>query len=453
MKDRMLQFLDVHRRHVYIFISVCVLCVVLIPYGKRLYNQRKEYDWSQYEFGNNTSKDPFGAYYFNEYLKENWSAGVIIEECNFEDAYKKHHKKTCNYLSLNSVRYYDNWDEDNADVIFSMIRSGNRIIVANQEDFLCKALGVYDMSYNYFDVDKFTGKEPGVERCSVYLLNRKHNRNDVSYFEIWDVMLNNAFQDDMSAMRNEHQYSYYYKDDNYGKLMPLMRDQHDKLIAFRRDIGSGRITMVGSQAIFSNYGVQYHGTRMGLEHLLDCTFDRSKPLVVVYDGQDGTLQDDVPTNEKESMYYILLENPSSRMFLWLLAAGLILAVLVNSRRRQRAKTELERSRNSSIVYTRHLASLYSKDTDYSDLLKIEHRVLLYRLRKEYLFDMRTKDFTHISQFASLVAKTHNIDVNEVLEVLKGLETLAEDSTHVSYNEYITCIRNIDNIFKSQQNSK
>lgn len=450
MKDRILQFLDVHRRQIYIFISVCVLCVVLIPYGKRLYNQRKEYEWSKYKFGNNTSKDPFGAYYFNEYLKENWSAGVIIEECNFEDAYKKHRKKTCNYLSMNDVEYLDNWDEDNADVIFSMIRSGNRIIVANQEDYLCNALGVYEMSYNYFDVDKFTSKEPGVERCSVYLLNGKHNRNDVGYFEIWDVMLDQAYRDDMSAMRNEHQYSYYYKDDNYGKLVPLMRDQHDKLIAFRRDIGSGRITMVGSQAILCNYGVQYHGTRLALEHLLDCTFDRSKPLVVVYDGQDGTLQDDVPTNRKESMYYILLENPSSRMFLWLLAAGLVLAVLVNSRRRQRAKAELERSRNSSIVYTRHLASLYSKDTDYSDLLKIEHRVLLYRLRKEYLFDMRTKDFTHISQFAELVANSHKLNADDVRKVLLKLESLTTDSIVVSQKDYLACIKSLDGIFKNNK---
>ena len=117
----------------------------------------------------------------------------------------------------------------------------------------------------------------------------------------------------------------------------------------------------------------------------------------------------------------------------------VLAIFVNGRRRRRAETVHEKAQNSSINYIRHLATIYTDETNYNELLRIEKRVLLYRLRKEYYFDMRTRDFTEVSQFAEHIATTKGLRLENIKEVLNTLEELTASGVEVDARSYRLCL--------------
>ena len=218
-------------------------------------------------------------------------------------------------------------------------------------------------------------------------------------------------------------------------------DERD--VAARREIGYGCITFISSYAFFSNYGVQNEDLRLGMEHVMKNTFDNSLPLVIVYSNNDEEKEEsDININ---MIFEVLLKNPSSALFLWLLFAALILAIFINGRRRRRAEDVKKKTRNSSINFINHLATIYTDDTDYAELLRIEKRVLLYKLRKEYYFDMRTRDFTQISQFAEHIANSKGLNIDHVREVLNTLEELTDFSVQVDATSYRLCINQLEEI--------
>ena len=221
-----------------------------------------------------------------------------------------------------------------------------------------------------------------------------------------------------------------------------MNDKWD--VAARRDIGNGCITLSYNRLIFfTNYAVQNKDLRIGMEHIMECTFDRSLPLVIIYN--DSEYEDDI----EGTTFMVLLKHPATALFLWLLCAALALAIIVNTRRRRRPESVNRKTQNSSINFIRHLATIYTDDTDYRELLRIEKRVLLYKLRKEYYFDMRTRNFSEVSQFASILATNRGLNEERVKEVLSTLEELTASGVQVDAKSYRLCLKQLDEIKKSK----
>lgn len=463
MMIRILQYLYQRRRSLYIIAAVCAVYVALIPYGIRIYNQRVEFDWDFNKTGNINSEEPFGAFYFKQYLEDKWRKPVYVEYDGLHDINKKYGKSKCNYIIFRTLSYYSYSGKDEMDECFDMVYDGNRIIMGKIDNDLLSALYIDYSHTTDFSIPDFSNKGYSPARHPVYLINGKKKHDGVKYFEMWADLLNFSLsahrwqrlgnEDDNEEYDESTSYEYYYRKRDKGSMTPLMQDSDNDTYAIRRNLGRGSITVLGSYAFLSNYGVQTENNRIAVDYLLRECFDSSKPIVIVcnnLDRKDSELNDNEEYGNNNSMYSVLLNNPSSRIFLWLLLVALLLAVFVNSRRRQRAKNELEKPRNSSIVYAKHLATLYNNKTDYVDLLKIEQRVLLYRLRKDYRFDIRTKDFTHISQFASLVANSHKLNADDVRKVLLRLESLTTDSIVVSQKDHLACIKSLDGIFKNNK---
>ncbi len=125
--------------------------------------------------------------------------------------------------------------------------------------------------------------------------------------------------------------------------------------------------------------------------------------------------------------------------------SLALALIANTRRRRRAETLNKKAQNSSINFIRHLATIYTDDTDYRELLRIEKRVLLYKLRKEFYFDMRTRDFSEVSQFASILAASRGLNEERVKEVLSTLEELTASGVQVDAKSYRLCLELLETL--------
>lgn len=443
--SKSMNFLNRHATWIYILAGICIVCVLLIPYGKRLYDQIPQYEWDTTQMGSTKSKEPFGAKYLDEYLHDYWK-GKLYVEADADSAFAKYGKSRANYLFVNSG--YQVEDSAHIALLIRMANTGNRVLFAGSEYKIAQHLLIESWSgaREYFDIHDFLNKEDEIERISLQLNNMSGNSKP-DFIAVWENMVTETIgplQNDTIQDSIANEYKEFYGNIPWGTYTSLiaMNDKWD--VAARRDIGNGCITLsYNCQIFFTNYAVQNKDLRIGKEHIMECTFDRSLPLVIIYN--DSEYEDDI----EGTTFMVLLKHPATALFLWLLCAALALTIIVNTRRRRRPESVNKKTQNSSINFIRHLATIYTDDTDYRELLRIEKRVLLYKLRKEYYFDMRTRNFSEVSQFASILATNRGLNEERVKEVLSTLEELTASGVQVDAKSYRLCLKQLDEIKKSK----
>ena len=440
-----MNFLNRHATWIYILAGICIVCVLLIPYGKRLYDQIPQYEWDTTQMGSTKSKEPFGAKYLDEYLHDYWK-GKLYVEADADSAFAKFGKKHANYLFVNSGYQID--DSAHHVKIISMANIGNRFLFAGIEYEIVQHLLFESCSGSEesFDIHDFLDREKEIDRISLQLNNRSDNTKPNTIM-IWENMVTDAIAPLDTLQNDSLQDSIDIEYEDFYGFIPLgtytsliaMNDKWD--VAAKRNIGKGFITLSHSHFFFTNYAVQNDDLRIGMEHIMECTFDRSLPLVIIYNDYE------IEKNAEGTPFMVLLKHPATALFLWLLCAALALAIIFNTRRRRRPEAENRKVKNSSINFIKHLATIYTDDTDYRELLRIEKRVLLYKLRKEYYFDMRTRDFSEVSQFASILATNRGLNEERVKEVLSTLEELTASGVQVDAKSYRLCLKQLDEIKK------
>lgn len=437
--SKVTSFFGRHTTMIYGLVGICVVCVFLIPYCKRLYDQIPRYNWKTTEVGHIKSEEPFGAKYLDEYLHEYWKSKVYIAE-DVDSAFAKY-RKPSNYLIMNP----EHSDSLHIADYIAMANGGSKILFANASTSIIENLtiDVENWTEQHFSINDFLKNTDDMKHRELSIWN--HGRKQLKRIKIWENMISGTMASaiEMDSISTYGDYYYCYGDIPQGTYTTLISIDDERDVAARREIGYGCITFISSYAFFSNYGVQNEDLRLGMEHVMKNTFDNSLPLVIVYSNNDEEKEEsDININ---MIFEVLLKNPSSALFLWLLFAALILAIFINGRRRRRAEDVKRKTRNSSINFINHLATIYTDDTDYAELLRIEKRVLLYKLRKEYYFDMRTRDFTQISQFAEHIANTKGLNIDHVREMLNTLEELTDFSVQVDATSYRLCINQLEEI--------
>ncbi|MBQ4449313.1 MAG: hypothetical protein II900_02635 [Prevotella sp.] len=445
--NKSMNFLNRHATWIYIAAGICIVCVLLIPYGKRLYDQIPQYEWDEKQMGSTKSKEPFGAKYLDEYLHDYWK-GKLYVEADADSAFAKFGKKKANYLFVNSG--YQVADSAHIFQLISMANTGNRVLIADMEYEIARRLLIetWRGESDYFNIQDFLDRENEISRISLYLCEKSNGKPDS--IMVWENMVTETIcilQED--SLQNDttedgiviaDEYCDFYGDLPLGSYTPLISFNDKWDVAARRDIGKGCITLsFNNHLFFTNYAVQNKDLRIGMEHIMECTFDKSLPLIIIYnDYEDENDTDGTP-------FMVLLKHPATALFLWLLCAALAIAIIFNTRRRRRPENVNKKVQNSSINFIRHLATIYTDDTDYRELLRIEKRVLLYKLRKEFYFDMRTRDFSEVSQFASILAANRGLNEERVKEVLSTLEELTASGVQVDARSYRLCLEQLDTI--------
>ena len=445
--NKSMNFLNRHATWIYIAAGICIVCVLLIPYGKRLYDQIPKYEWEEKQMGSTKSKEPFGAKYLDEYLHDYWK-GKLYVEADADSAFAKFGKKKANYLFVNSG--YQVADSAHIFQLISMANTGNRVLIADMEHEIARRLLIetWRGESDYFNIQDFLDRENEISRISLYLCEKSNGKPDS--IMVWENMVTETIcilQED--SLQNDttedgiviaDEYCDFYGDLPLGSYTSLISFNDKWDVAARRDIGKGCITLsFNNHLFFTNYAVQNKDLRIGMEHIMECTFDKSLPLIIIYnDYEDETDTDGTP-------FMVLLKHPATALFLWLLCAALALAIIFNTRRRRRPENVNKKVQNSSINFIRHLATIYTDDTDYRELLRIEKCVLLYKLRKEFYFDMRTRDFSEVSQFASILAANRGLNEERVKEVLSTLEELTASGVQVDARSYRLCLEQLDTI--------
>ena len=187
--NKVLNFMSKHTALVYGVIAVCVICIFLFPYGKRLYNQFPTYKWDIKHMGNIENEEAFGAKYLDEYLHKTWHGKIYVE--NAEDALKKYRKKKANFLFINE---YENDSAATANII-SRANNGSRFLYATTDDYFIENLNIYALEESpSFDIKDFLRNPREQKRETLYLRNGAKSDEMSSYEMKEEILVSKALR-------------------------------------------------------------------------------------------------------------------------------------------------------------------------------------------------------------------------------------------------------------------
>lgn len=428
-----------------IYVGIAFLFAAIGIIGYKYIDTHRSYDWESSLFGYKKLDTPFGAHFLNEFLKEEWEGEIIHKNCDLDynellpDKKQKYNVLSFDYVTFaynSKTEAYDTPSED-ALAIVSMLSKGNNFIFATGDIDLSTFFGLDVTSDKYFDITDFEDKEHPKEYAGIT------TETGDTICRLWTNMIDKYYD---TGLMKKNENEKYFRGISHQECTCLLH-YGKRPVCVRSKIGKGYATFVGSNGIFSNYGVSREDTKRAIRYIIDNTFDRSLPLIIIYkdsqnDDSTSTRRNDI---DRSDILDVLLNHPGTNLALTILLITFLLTLIFNSRRRRCAVEERKRERNSSINYTKHVASLYNHNSDYKELLITEQRMLLYNLRKEYRFDISTHSFTHPSEFAPMIAKSKSLDLKEVAGALRSLEYYTGKDSEINERLYIKCIEAIESL--------
>lgn len=436
MKERIVGFMLRHQRKLYVFALFVLFGFIGFPFVMKTIDQRKKYNWDMYYAeGDPTSKEPFGAYYVDKYLKETWKHNLHIEP-TVAGALKKYSGKRCNYLVFD-CDYNLYTDEDSVILYMNSVKKGNRFIFADSEQNVPNNVtGVESTWGKSFFIEDFNSTHLELHKQTIGV-PKSSGRGLTDSCSVWNTMLLHRLEyapDRCDLPYSETPWKYTIPQ---GVDMENVVDYDGNAFVVTVKIGQGKVMFNGCLALFNNYAMSQPRLWKLNERLMNEMFDKSLPLVVVY---KQLFEDSSSESGEDEMFSVLLKHKPTAFALYILLVMLLLWLLVNSRRKRRVEEEIKLEHNSSVSYIEHLTTLYTITSDYKELLVLEQRKLLYRFRKEFRFDIRTTDFDLPSDYAEIVAQSKGYDKSEVKAALLSLEALTGSKDAVGRDSYIACMK-------------
>lgn len=149
------------------------------------------------------------------------------------------------------------------------------------------------------------------------------------------------------------------------------------------------------------------------------------------------------SNEKQpSIFKFFLKHKTLTWFLFVSLAGLLLFMLFNARRKQRAIPVLEPLKNTTVAFTQTISNLYLSEADHKNLVDKKIAFFLEKVRSKYLIDTSNLNADFIKKLAAKsgnkVQKTKYL-VNSIIALNKKEECIEE--------ELIVLHKMIENFFK------
>jgi hypothetical protein len=191
--------------------------------------------------------------------------------------------------------------------------------------------------------------------------------------------------------------------------------ENNSILMVRYQVGKGFIYFLSAPLLFTNWALK---TEEGFE-LWNYVFGNIEFDKVYYDeyvrypyGQliqsqntsastgyenDGSY---IPEGPYISPLHFILSNTALSMAYALLMTGLLLMVLLNSKRRQRAIPVALKKENTSVQFSDTVARLFYTEGNYAHLARQQYKNFIHISRRKYRIDLRNPDETQIAQFSN-----------------------------------------------------
>lgn len=374
------------------------------------------------------SKSPFGAY-------------IIFEESNnlFDPA------KVLN-LEQNIYDYF-NWTYFEEDYKFNYICIKNNANKITQDGIDLILDYVKDGSHAFFSLNDFsTELETALQIKTTNLDIRSYSPSHLKKLK-GELKLNNpdfhqqSFQYDRNLRRN---YFSSYNPSNTIVLGTQNIEGKEEPTFLKIYHGKGAVYVHTQPIVFTNYNM-LNENHTYVENVLSYLPDED----VLWDPQirwskiNDSENSDSDSNAG-SVFVFFWNNPSLKWFLYLGFFGLLLFMLFNARRKQRAIPVIEPPKNSTLEFTHTISNLYLKNESHKNVIEKKILFFLEKVRTRYLIDTHNLNKEFIEKLAmksgNELSKTKYL-INSIIALNKKEMCTEED--------VMTLNKMIDNFLKQK----
>lgn len=133
--------------------------------------------------------------------------------------------------------------------------------------------------------------------------------------------------------------------------------------------------------------------------------------------------------DDNSVFKFFLQHQTLTWFLFVSLAGVLLFMLFNARRKQRAIPIIHPLENTTVAFTQTISSMYLKEQDHKNLVDKKITFFLEKIRTKYLLDTNNlnKDFiTNLAAKSGNEIKKTNYLINTIITLHKKHECTQEE---------------------------
>jgi hypothetical protein len=403
------------------FLGILIATTFLVSCGKRT-------NWAE-NFREN-SKTPFGLYILYTESKELFKdGGVTLLESNILD-----------YLN-NS--YFDE------DIRFNYLCIKDDARKITQKGINKLLSHIEEGSTAFFSLNSFTPEleeSLGVETKSLDSLIWVFGSNAIPYLKglNGELKLNSKVYQDKSYSYDRNLRRNYFSKYNENNTVVLGTQKildKDEPMFLKVYYGKGVVYLHTQPSVFTNYNL-----------LKDNAEYAEKALSYIPNGEilwdpqvQWSYQDqDQADNDSESALNFFLRNPSLKWFLYVAFIGLLIFLLFNARRKQRAIPVIDPPKNSTLEFTHTISNLYLLNEDHKNMVDKKTQYFLEKIRSRYYLDTSNLNQEFIEKLALKSGNTL-ADTKALIEYI----LLLNEKTHCYAPTLLRLSKMIDKFLKQK----
>ncbi|MDP5107191.1 MAG: hypothetical protein NWQ31_13590 [Polaribacter sp.] len=368
----------------------------------------KKTNWS--ENFREKEKSPFGTYIvYNEANSIFKDQEIISLKQNFEDYITDGKHRDRNWLA-NYIVIKQNANKltnDGIDSLLNFVHEGNTAFLALNSfgDHLLEKLEIVT---NNLD-QEFLG-----------IIDLKNLKGE--FFLENESFVGKSYRYDRNIRRH---YVVSYNDTTTIVLGTSLIDKEKVPNFIKVYHGKGAIYLHTNPVVFTNYFLL-----KGKEKYVENVFSYLPSQPVYWDPQikKSRFSDD-SEDDSNSIFQYFLQHPTLTWFLYVSLGGLLLFMLFNARRKQRAIPILHPLENTTVAFTQTIASLYLKEQDHKNLADKKIAYFLEKVRTKYLLNTTNlnKDFIeHLAAKSGNKIENTNYLINTIITLHKRSECSQEE---------------------------
>jgi hypothetical protein len=174
----------------------------------------------------------------------------------------------------------------------------------------------------------------------------------------------------------------------------IVTDETDQPLVIKKIVGDGELILCSSPLIFTNFGLLYQDNYQFVSGILNLLPEQRTKLSYFY--QLGRPEVQTP------LRYILSQQ-ALKWALYLGLAALLVLLMIETRRKQRAIPVMTPPENTTLTYVKTLGNLYFQEGNHKNLAEKMIRHFIHRVKEKYYLTFEpTEHFNHMLSVRSEV---------------------------------------------------
>ena len=409
----------------------------------------KEFSWEM--TFRHDSREPFGCLVFDSLMSASSKNGYTMSHQTF---YQLAHDSTWAGKPRGILVVSKRWDPDSMSIsqMLNLVSKGSTVMLSSynitHSSLLCDTLGLSNITSSYSEFSAVNLRhmmENGTRNLydSIVYVGHPETYSHRSYL-LYESLIDSHFYsyEDTVVMhcdtlaytvdnhsrwlsRDELEENTYYEpvdssgideggnvdEDGYIEV----RDTRHHPIAVSFNFGKGRLVLVTTPLLFTNYAV-LNDTISELTFRLMSEFG---DLPVVRTDKYG--ETTIDEMRKESPFRYFVSQPPLRVALYSALVMLLLYMVFNSRRRQRVIPVIKPPANRSLEFMKLVGTLYYERHDNADLMHTKYRGFVEEVRRKTGLDV--DDDSDDEQLFELLAEKTGESVVELRDLILRLRQI------------------------------